>query len=394
MSVLFGGNGMRPDDLVDTARHSAGLRLSLWAGWLLLAAPATRALLSGDQLDYLRWLPISRRSFWLILGVLLLAIESPWALLWGLGGGIGVMLSVWIPTAAVHACISVPIRGWPDAVMSASWLALLILAMAVGGSAWVPLCVGAAGLAWAMPLAWARGPDRVGWTGTRRLVQHPVIALAQCYVRSLLRARCGALWRALVLIALGAAFAALFAHANRFASAEFITVATVIAAVSMALATGGLAAPVVETERGLRWVMASSGLGHDARTGARVLAMGWLGFSLGTLYAVVVAFAAGLTGWPAGQLAGSSVLMGVAMALFAGRVTSWAERADSAAKSGRAGRAGRADELDETDGIDGNRIVIAMLGAVVVAVVTIAVLDELSAPALAALALSLSWQRG
>ena len=64
VAVIFGGNGMRPRDLCAVAASSVAVRAALWAAWLLVTAPAARALLETPSTFFLRALPVPPWQFW------------------------------------------------------------------------------------------------------------------------------------------------------------------------------------------------------------------------------------------------------------------------------------------------------------------------------------------
>src|SRR5262249_22037574 len=86
-AVAFGGNGMRPRDLCAVIASSLAARAALWGAWILLTAPAARALLEAKATFFLRTLPVAPASFGAVHGAPLLLLQAPWIALFGIGAG-------------------------------------------------------------------------------------------------------------------------------------------------------------------------------------------------------------------------------------------------------------------------------------------------------------------
>lgn len=387
-SVLFGKNGIYPKDVVAAADQFAGVRLGLWAGWLVALTPAARALLAAERLAYLRWLPVSRGWILATWTALLLGLELPWLILWWAGGDPATGLALWMLTAAGHACLARPARSARDRVITAAALAGMVALVLVAPRALHPawtFAAAAAGLTLALPRTWTHGLEHVAVSMRTRLPTRPVLALMAIYIRGLLRTRGSILVRALSLIVLGAGFTTLVRDANDLDPAGLASFSAVITTILFPLALGGLIAPMLDTERALGWLLDSTATPGDTRIAARTLAAGGLAAGYGVIYGGLVTWWAGLPAALAGRVALGAVAMAIAMALIALRAARWAER-------GVERRGQRDGERPGVD-IDGNRVVVAMVGAILGSLMAIGWLGDLAIAMLTAVALAVVWEK-
>jgi hypothetical protein len=143
-TVIFGPQGLRAGELVRAIHASPILRGVLWAGWLLLAAPASRAAFTAPGLGLLRVHARSKIGTTSGLILLLAAVQLPWIVLFARGGGPLDALSAALLAMAVEA-----------AVVARSWLAMLGLAAALFD---VPI-VGFVLAPFAVRRAWVLAPE-------------------------------------------------------------------------------------------------------------------------------------------------------------------------------------------------------------------------------------------
>ncbi len=385
--VIFGPNGMHPADLADAAAASVGVRLALWSGWVLAALPVAHALFDGERTAYLRWLPAPRAWTWAALAAMLLGVHALFGFFWWVARGPLAATGAMSLAAAVQATLLIAPRHRGEMVARTLALggAIALVAAGLGSAVW--LAAGLAGLAVAVPAAWARcvehGPRRARALRTRR----PSLVLAQLYLRGLWRTRPGLVTRTLLTTGLGAGLVVLSSAANQLDLAARAQFSAMVAAASLSLGVGGLAAPVIEAERGLRWILDSACVPGRVRVWARSLAAAVAGSALGLVHGLLAGWGAGwpgdlLGGLPGGllgvgRLAGTSMLLGAGLAVAAVRSAVWAE----AAARDRAARRRRAEtpELSEGVELDGARVIAGVFGAMIAALVAVHVLGEAGA---------------
>jgi hypothetical protein len=400
--VIFGPNGMHPADLASAADASVGVRVALWSAWVLAALPVAHALFDAERTAYLRWLPAPRTWTWTALAAMLLCVHAAFGLFWCVARGPLAATGAMSLAAAVHATLLIAPRHRGEAVARALALGGVAAVIATGLGSGIWLAAGLAGLTVAVPAAWTRcvehGPRRARALRTRQ----PSLVLAQLYLRGLWRTRPGLVTRTLLTTALGAGLVVLSSAANQLDLAARTQFSAMVAAVSLSLGVGGLGAPVVEAERGLAWILDSAGAPTRVRVWARSLAAGVAGAALGLVHGVLAGWGAGagdglgdglgaglgagsgdgpgsLAGGviAVGRLAGTSVLLGVGLAIAAVRTAVWAEAAarDKVARRRRA----ETPELSEGVELDGGRVIAGVFGAMIVAMLALHFFGEAGA---------------
>jgi hypothetical protein len=311
-AVVMGGSGMHPASVTEAAlgspRFAAGLALT----WLVLIAPVGRAMLDPAPTAWLRALPVAPRWRGAATAAVALAVQLPWAALWAAGAG--------------------PAAG------------------ALAAAAAAAVMLGLAGLA-----------GRVAWPVRTPSWRGRLAALLGVHRRLLVRGRGAALVRAAGLAWLGGAVAGLVARASQLAAGEAVWWGLAIGAVVVPVATGALAAPVVEADRRLGWVLATSGCSWPARIGAAGLVLAGLGAGLGLVMAAGAWGVGGLAAAPAARLAGWLALLGAGAGGLALRAGAWAVAGD-----------------------DGTRVVVGMLAVALAALGAIGLLGPVAALALVA----------
>src|SRR4051812_23916863 len=147
---------MNARDLVAVMGASLPVRLALWAAWLLVTAPAARALLETPSTFGLRSLPVPPWHFWLVHGAHLLALQGPWIVLFARGGGPLAGLAEGIAAAAAGAL-------WvarPERLLDLTAAAALAAVVVVGAPPIVllPIAFGSGSIG--VAAAWTRAPER------------------------------------------------------------------------------------------------------------------------------------------------------------------------------------------------------------------------------------------
>lgn len=386
--VVLGPNGMSPADLAALLAQSRGVRLVGWSLWLLALAPAARALFHGPGLAYLRWLPASRPHVCTVLAVLLVTLELPWALLFWSGGHELEALTALTLAAGVHALLATRLRNLLERGAGLVTLAALALLLTVPGPRVARLGAGALFLLAGVRAAWLRASEQGPGQSAMRLARQAPLALAQYHVSGLIRVRSAVLVRGLVFVILGAGLAALLGRANPLTMNELAMYSSAISAISLALAAGGLAVPMAESERALRWILDSTGTSRDVRLSGRVLSTAGLGAALGALHGLIVSWALGLGPLPGLRIAAGAMGMGVAMSLIARWSAGWAERSHHALQ-----RASHPHAPHSPPSIDGSRVVSMVVLAVIGSIIAIGLFGDLAVIALAAFALAITLGR-
>ena len=215
-----------------------------------------------------------------------------------------------------------------------TWL-VLALAFALWAAPWpvsLDIQLAAHGLAgfgmWllALPVAWRRAPERNREQRSVPLMAGAVPALAQVHLACVSRRHGPALWRAALLMALGAGATLVLARANQLSGAEVAVYSAVVAVLCATVASSGIAAAIAESELGLHWLLASTGTGARQRLGARLAASACAGALLGLLYGAVL-----ICVIPMSPLAGARVIAGafaiaIAQMWLAQAIASWSVR--------------------------------------------------------------------
>lgn len=365
-AVVFGPTGMHPTTVTEGVRHSWHFRVVLWTAWLLSTAPATRALLRADTLDYVRWLPVRPLHIHAVLGLLLLALQTPWMMLFAVGGGLEPALAALMFAAGVHAVIAIRPRGNIERV------ARLVVLLGVAGALRAPTpayVLAAAGLGlglMALPISWRRAPERHRHRRSRAILPGRVPALAQCYISGLLRNQPAMAARAAIISVLGAGCTFLLYRANTPDLDQLATFSVVVVVIVFTVAIMGMIRPIAETEQSLSWVLDSTGTSSNIRVAARLATGAVLGAVLGVIYTGLLTWSLSLGPVAIARVGGGAIAMAVALAWFARRAAA---------------------------PIDGSKVVGAMIVVVVAEFVIIGVFGDLAALLSLAGAFAISWER-
>ncbi len=357
-AVVFGGSGMRAADLCAAVGSSLPVRAAVWAAWLLLTAPAARAIVETPTTFFLRALPVPPWQFWLVHGAHLLVLQTPWILLFTLGAGplSGVAQGL-AATAASALLVARPVRlGEIGAALA------LGAALAAGAPPWLtaPIAVGSGAVA--VAAAWVRAPERAARAGASRVAGSAPFALALALAAVLGRRDGITLVRGVVAAVVGGlvlGFAIRNNAVTEVATREELVL--VAGAIPLALATAGAGVKLLETERGLTWLLLTTGASARLRgLAAAAVSVVW-GAAVGAVYGAVAAL--GAPGDPAARL--RLAVLGTAL---------------GAALGGAAAHVAR--RAEQPSGVDGTSATVGMFTA---AIGTMALAAWLGAAAVAIL---------
>jgi hypothetical protein len=365
-AVLFGGNGMHPRDLCVVAAAHLGVRAALWAGWLLLTAPAARALLETPVTFFLRALPVPPWQFWLVHGAHLYALQAPWILLFW--SGAGVLAGVAQGLAAGAAAAFVAARPATLREIAAASALAAGLAMGAPPAILLPLAAGTGAVA--VAAAWTRAPERSARAGASLVTGSAPIALALAHVAVLIRRDRVALLRGAAAALVGALVLGLSLRNNAVAdpaAREELVLAA--GGIPLSLATGGVAVKLLDTERRLAWLLLSTGASPRLRAlTAAAVSAAW-GAAAGALYGAGAALVSGGAGAPRLRLALLGTVLGAALGGAAAFVARRAE---------------------QPSGADGTAVTVGMFAAALASTLLAVALGALALAPIAALALALA----
>ena len=363
VAVLFAPNAMSAADVTDAAA-SRWFRLGLWVSWLAAMATPCRVIIDAANTGYLRALPVPRSYFWVAQLLWLGLLQAPWAWLWLRGVGATAAFSATVLAVAAQVALAARPRHGGELLVK---IAIVGAVLAVLGL--VPESSGLVGvilLVAIVPLAWSRSAEGSGF-GLRFPIAGPAeLALALAQGALLWRRQRGALVRAVIVVAIGAAATALAVEANGIAGAGISKVSLAIALLTLLVVVGGLAVAVVERERELRWLLDSSGTSGLARVVGSVVVVA---ATLGAGHGIAVAWALEVEPLMVLRLAAVALVAGVVLAAIAVAVARYAER---------------------VDGVDGTRVVSGLIVLAVAAVLLTGLIGELVVLVLAAVGLGLT----
>jgi hypothetical protein len=272
-AVIFGGNGLRPRDVVGALAVSAPARVVAFGSWLALTAPAAGAVVRPPGTDALRSLPAPRAALALAVGIELVVLAAPFAGLFALGRGVGAGGAVALSTAALSAFAAVP----PKRLVERAALALLAVAIVLGASPMALLEAAAVASPFAFAGAAARGAEPSPSARTGRLSPARWAALAHAELAVVMRRDRGALLRAAALCLLAATALAVALRNGDAAPRSRVATVLLAAPFPLALAVGGLGGRVLETERRLEWLLSSLGTTATLRAWSATIATATLG---------------------------------------------------------------------------------------------------------------------
>lgn len=322
-TIVFGGYGMRAQDLVGLLASSPEARAWLWAAWILVTAPAARALLATPETFVFRALPAPLGWFWLVHAAHLFALQAPWIVLFAVGAGPLAALAAGAAATAAGALVVARPRT-PLELAAALALAAAIaldaprpLLLAVG------LATGAVGIA----AAFRRAPERPATAGSAFIRGSAPLALALTHAAVLLRRDAVTLGRGTLAALLGAVVATLAARNNgATAQADQEMIALAAGSLPLAVATAGVGARVLATERRLEWLLLSTAASVPLRAlVAAGVTVAW-GAAMGALHGAATGLALAHGVAPRLRLLLLGTVLGAALAAVAAHLARRAER--------------------------------------------------------------------
>lgn len=372
-TIAFAGQGMDAADVVAVAGSSLPVRLALWGGWLLVATPITKALLTHPSTHHLRALPVPRWQFLAVQSAHVTLAQAPWMVLWGRGGGAGAAVAAGAGAAAAQALIV----ARPTSLAGGGAAAALAGAVLAGAE---PLVLGITGIAAGaigVTIAWTRAPERAGSFGGRpgagrirsAISGPPALGITLVHLLMLWRSERTALHRGAVAALLGGVVLTLAAANNEVSDTAVLDALTVgIGALTSCIAAGTVAGPILAGERRIGWILDTTATGATARALSAAAATAIPGLGAGLVHGGTAAV---LMGRGAGEAARMLALTGALGAAIGVIAASWARRVDREA------------------GVDGTAMVTSMIGTLIGAAILAAVLGAWAVAPLAVLALLL-----
>lgn len=238
-SILFGPQGIRCRDLLRAMHLSFGLRAGLWLGWLIVTIPAAFAIVHSPGTHSLRALRIPTRPLTITLLLLMALVHVPGILFYGRVG-----LPHYAGTAIlIHASGMAALRRPRYAVLTIGGLVTALFELP-------PVLALAA--PFAILSAWRTGSERPASALHIARRTQPVLALTIMYALRLARTARPRVMTAALFTAIGSAgMLTVRAEESPF------TRAFAIMALPLAFAAAVLATPLIECERGIRWLIAS-----------------------------------------------------------------------------------------------------------------------------------------
>ncbi|MFT3766922.1 MAG: hypothetical protein QM820_15600 [Minicystis sp.] len=287
-AIIFGGYGMRARDVLTLLGASTAARVCLWAAWILVTAPAARALIATPETFVLRALPVPLPWFRAVHGAHLVMLQAPWMILFGAGAGPLAAITAGMAAAAASAIVV----ARPRTIVELTATAVLVTAIVLNAPRVVLLVIAIASGSIGLAAAFRRAPERAAATGTAWTARSAPLALALTHAAVLVRRDAITLGRGALVALLGALVASLAARNNGAVdrdAQEMIALAA--AGIPLAIATGGVAARVLATERRLEWLLLSCAATVRLRAlVAAGLTMLW-GGSMGALHGIATALA-------------------------------------------------------------------------------------------------------
>jgi hypothetical protein len=311
--VISAGNGVRAVDVLAWLHRSLALRCLLWAGWLVLSAPAVRAVFVAPGSVFLRALRLPRGPLLFALFTLCAAVQLPWVVLFARGAG---WVEAWsaLTNSIALGCLAVSagsrLRGLAPA---AGVLGALLVAcdprplvLAVLGTSLLPFALDAA------------LRNALEQPALRLKFRRPSSALAALYmahVLRLLRSERSRLSAALGAATAGSAGVVLSLHNDP--SARPVYRALTVMALPLSVATAVCVAPLLENERRLRALLRSLRVRERIVVVAFLLAVGTPSSAFAATSGAVISANADLRGASLeGPLLGWAIALACSIALW------------------------------------------------------------------------------
>ncbi len=284
-AVIFGGNGMHPRDVMRILELGWGARVGVWLVWLVPVSHVARAIWDTPETHYLRTLPLPRRALVWVPAALLVAVEAPWAILFGLGAGPPAAIRAAAAAAGVHALVFAGVRNARDAVAAVAVAAAIVLPWTPGPTAAIAAIAAALAAVAAVLSAWDRAPER------RRARVFPwARGLVTTNLAAMVRQESALLSRGLLVTGAGGGIAALAARNNAVtAEASLVRLVLAIGAVTLTAALAGPAAATLRLDERDGWLVDLAGASPRRRRRAAAAATAVLGALAGALHGVAAA---------------------------------------------------------------------------------------------------------
>lgn len=280
--VVFSPNGLSARELVLLVHRSWWIRGFLWAGWVLIATPAMRAIFEAHGTTTLRSLRLPAAPLVLTLALLATLVQLPWLILFARGAGPLAAASAFACAVSLQCSIQIAVRR-PKYTVVALALAFAVLVDVPG--TWT-LAIGCAGAPWCLLRAWRLAPER-SIRGIRSLTPTtPLLALYGTHLLRLTRSERPRLIASALLTAAGAL--AVCAGFQNDPEERSLARALAILTMPLAAATAICVAPLLECEAGLQPRLRAS------RVRRRTIAAAFL-FALGTPASAFAASAGAIT---------------------------------------------------------------------------------------------------
>jgi ABC-type Mn2+/Zn2+ transport system ATPase subunit len=288
-AVLFGGsNGLRARTVVEAAHESPRVLLGLWLLWIAAILPIARAVLTERTATFLRALPVSRWQTTAALGLMLVAFQAPWVLLWAIGGGpLEGVAAALVGAGFASAVVARPSR-WRDRALAvplllgAFFLSHPVIALAVA----LPAAIAAVGLAWARAAEAPR--PAFSWIGGP-----PPLSLSLGYHLRLLRADTAVLVRGAIALTIAGLLAGIAArNVDALGPADFRSLSLQVGALVLTIACAGTAFTVRHAEASLLWFLDAAGVRRSTRVMASRGTVAVWGLIFGVVFGAAMATSA------------------------------------------------------------------------------------------------------
>jgi hypothetical protein len=324
--VLFAGQGLDARTVTVQALTSLPFRAALLGLWLLGTLPGARAWLQAPETELLLALPVSRPWLLSIFAAGCCCLQLPWLVLWWRGAGL--LPGVWACGAALAVQMS-----WLAGLRSgADWLILLgaaVLAGAAPGAFGTLFFLGA--FLRGVDQSLRRAPERQQQGGHWVVGGTPLLAFGSALAAATLREHTAAGAR-VVAITLGSA--PLPVLALQRGGAQLWSSALLVWGPACIVAAATLSGPVLRVQRGLFWLVQSTGAVSEARR-AGWLVLACAGVLGGAAFALVVASLSRLALLESLRLAAGCATAGAAWSVAAGALV---RRSSGSAQAPHAGQ--------------------------------------------------------
>jgi ABC-type Mn2+/Zn2+ transport system ATPase subunit len=312
-TVLFGGDGLRARAVVEAARASPGALLGLWFTWILAAWPVAGAVLTERTAAFLRPLPVPTWHVVAILGVMLVAFQAPWLLLWGAGAGPLAGLAAAVVAAGSTAILVARPSRWRDRTLAVP----LAIGACLPARPALALGVALPAAAYAVRLAWTCAADasrpKFSW-----IAGPAPVSLSLGYHLRLVRADAAVLLRGALVLSISGVLAGLAArNVGALSPTLFRSLSLAAGAVALTIACAGAAFSVRQTEASLLWFLDAAGVNRVTRVVASRGAVAAWGSAFALVFGSAMAASAKVDARTAASGLSLEVLLGACIGALA-----------------------------------------------------------------------------